>query len=185
MQTPPAPGIAPKKKSTSGCLIALAVVGGLGVLVVALAAFGLYRFSTTKEGKMVFGVIGEATKMAAEAQSAPGAAEVRALGCDQGMVMDMNKMGKIFEQLDASAPPSDQLSVMVFCQVGVFAKAPTCDAVAHTYHAAVGSHRGFAAYVTHSGGHGGEVCSSLYDADGKKVRDLPSGSAPKIPGVSK
>src|SRR5580704_7598776 len=97
----PAP---PRKKSGNGCIIALAVVGGLVGLTVLIAAIGLWRFAGSKEGKAVFGAIGEGARILAEAQAAPGAAEVRALGCQQAMVIDMERMSKLFEYFDASVP---------------------------------------------------------------------------------
>ena len=179
---PPAPQPRPKK-SGNGCLIALAVVGGLAVLLVVVVGAGIWRFAGTKEGKAMFSAIGEATKAAAEAQSAPGAAEVRALGCDQAMVVDVARMSKLFEQLDASAPRKEEYSVMVMCQVGLLGHgAPTCDEVAGAYRTAVGTLPGpFVAHVKHQG-RSGEVCSTLYDAGGKKVRDLAAGTTPRIPG---
>jgi hypothetical protein len=173
----------PQKKSGSGCLIALASVGGLVLLMVVVGGFVVYRFSQSKEGKMIFGVIGETTKIIAEAQSAPGAAEVRALGCDQGMVLDIDKTNKLFSYLDASAPPSGQFSVMVICQVGYTEdKPPSCDQVSHAYRSAVAHPaRGYIATVNKQGGH--TVCSVLYDPSGKKVRDMDAHSTPVIPAA--
>jgi hypothetical protein len=175
--------VSPNKKSSNGCLIALAVVGGLFVLVLALAGLGIWRLASTKEGKAMFGAIGEATKAAAEAQSAPGTAQVRALGCDQAMVLDMSRVSKIFEQLDASASQTSDVSVLVVCQVGaVSSGAPSCDEVARVYRDAIGaSARPFAANVKRPG-RGGEICSSVYGADGRKIRDLPPGSTPSLAG---
>ena len=154
------------------------------MLTVAVIGFGVWRFAGTKEGKAIFGAIGEGAKILAEAQSAPGAAEVRALGCDQAMVIDMDRMVKLFEHRDASAE-REAFSIMVICHIGALqGDPPSCDRVASTYHAAVGvAARPFAATVTRGGGRGGEACSSLYDAKGKKVRDLPRGSTPTVPGA--
>jgi hypothetical protein len=162
-----------RKKSGNGCLIALAVAGGLFIVTVGLIAFSVWRFAGSKEGKAVFGAIGDAARIAAEAQSAPGAAEVRALGCDQAMVIDMERMSQLLERFDASAPKGT-FSTMVLCQIGASGhEPPSCDRVAETYHAAAGVQaRTFAANVSHGGT---QVCSTLYDAQGNKVRDLPSG----------
>jgi hypothetical protein len=182
MQQPPSPQPTAKKKSSSGCLIALAIVGGLAVLVMAVVGFGVWRFASSKEGKAIIGAVGEMATIVAEAQSAPGAAEVRELGCDQAMVLDLDRMVKIFKMLDAGAP-HESYSVMVICQVGVLhGDPPSCDRVASTYRAAVNATRPFAASVTRSGSHG-EVCSILYDAKGNRVRDLPHGSTPNVPGA--
>jgi hypothetical protein len=180
MPQAPAP---PNRKSGSGCLIALGVVGGLFLLVLAVVGLGVWKLASTPQGKAMFGAIGEATKAAAEAQNAPGAAQVRALGCDQAMVLDMARVSKIFEQLDASAPQSSEFSVLVVCQVGsAGGSAPSCDEVARVYRSAAGATaRPFAANVKRPG-RGGEICSSVYDAEGRKVRDLPTGSTPHLAG---
>lgn len=174
---PPRP--APKKKSGNGCLIALAIVGGLAAVTVALIGFGLWRFANTKEGKLVFGAIGDAARLAAEAQNAPGAKEVRELGCEQAMAFDMDQMNKLMERFDASAPAEG--TKLVVCQVGVFNKTPpTCDRVAHTYLAAAGPPaRELLVTVNHTGG--ARSCSTMYDPTGKKIRDLAPGSEPHVP----
>jgi len=175
-QARPAP-----KKSGNGCIIALAVVGGLVLLTVATVAFGIYRFAGSKEGKAVFGMLGDMTKLMAEAQSAPGAEEVRALGSDQAMVLDMEKMGSVFEHLDAGVPKGGW-SVMVMCQVGVLGTPPRCDDVARTYvGAAKAPPAGLAVTVTHAASQAG-ACSALYDAKGTRLRDLAPGSTPRFPG---
>lgn len=95
--TAPAPA-APKKKSGSGCVIALAIVGGLGLLAVVGIGVGVYAFSQSKEGKAIFGTIGDMTEIMSEAQNAPGTKEVRALGCDQAMALDFEKMERVISQ---------------------------------------------------------------------------------------
>jgi hypothetical protein len=167
-----------KKKSGNGCLIALAVAGALAAVTVALIAVGIYRFAGTKEGKMISGLIGDAARLAGEAQSAPGTKEVRALGCEQAMAFGMEKMSTILGRLDASAPPSG--TTVVTCQVSVFAQPPDCDLVARTYLAAAGPPaRGLIVAVSRSGGR--NVCSSLYDPDGTKIRDMESDSTLDLP----
>jgi hypothetical protein len=180
MQQPPPPR-PPQKKSDKGCLIALAVTGGVIALVVGVGAFGIYRFSQSKEGKMVFGAIGDMTKFIAEAQNAPGTKELRGMGCGTAMAMDVDEMNRIFEHFDASIPPSKEFSMMVVCQANR-GTPPTCDDVARTYVAAAGPPaRGFAVDVTRGGGRSGTVCSTLYDPDGTRVRDLAPGSTPTVP----
>jgi hypothetical protein len=181
---PPRP--VPPKKSNRGCLIALAIVGGVGFALVLVVGFGIYHFANSKEGKMVFGTIGDVAELAAEAQHAPGTKEVAALGCDTAMAMDMDKMQRIMhDRLDASASAPSSFSRMVICQVGVFAKSPpSCDDVARTYVSAAGPPaRGFAVNVQRSGGGSKVLCSTLYDSAGTKVKDLAPGSTPAVPGA--
>jgi hypothetical protein len=186
MQPPIPPRPVPPKKSNRGCFIALAIVGGIGVVVVAVSAFGIYRFANSKEGKMVFGTIGDVAELAAEAQHAPGTKEVAALGCDTAMAMDMDKMTSIMhDRLDASAAVPTKFSMLVVCQVGMFAKSPpSCDDVARTYVGAAGPPaRGFAVNVQRGGGRANTLCSTLYDPAGTKVKDLAPGATPAVPGA--
>jgi hypothetical protein len=188
MQQPPPPAPPPRplpKRSNRGCFIALAIVGGLGVLVLAVAGFGIYRFANSSEGKAVFGTVGDMVELATEAQHAPGAKEVAALGCDTAMAMDMDKMQRIMhDRFDASATVSSKFSVLVVCQVGMFAKSPpSCDDVATTYVGAAGPPaRGFAVNVQRGGGRANTLCSTLYDPSGTKVKDLAPGATPAVPG---
>ena len=186
MQQPPPPRPPVQKRSNRGCFIALAIVAGVGLLVVGAGAFGIYRFAHSTQGKQVFGTIGDMAQLAAEAQHAPGTKEVAALGCDTAMAMDMDRMQSIMhERFDASAAAPSKFSMMVICQVGMFAKSsPTCDNVARAYVAAAGPPaRGFAVNVQRSGGGASPLCSTLYDSSGTKVKDLAPGSTPTVPGA--
>jgi hypothetical protein len=185
MQQPYPPYAPPlRKKSNRGCFIALAVVGGIGFVVVGAAGVGIYLFAHSTQGKQVLGTIGDMAELAVDAQHAPGAKEVAALGCDTAMAMDMDKMQRIMkERFDASASTLPAFSVMVVCQVGMLGKAPSCEDVASTYLAAAGPPaRGFVASVQR-GGHSQPLCSTLYDPAGTKVKDLAPGSTPAIPGA--
>jgi hypothetical protein len=170
------------KKSDKGCLIALAAVGGGMALILAIAAFGIWRFSQSPQGKAVFGAIGDMSEMITEAQKAPGTKEVRGLGCQQAMAMDMDKMTRILNRFDAGGGPPATFSKMVVCQVGLLGTPPTCDEVARTYLDAAGPpDRGFAVSVQKGTGKAQTVCSTLYEPDGTKVRDLAPGATPSIP----
>src|SRR5580658_5227949 len=98
MQQPLPPRPAPPKKSNRGCFVALAIVGGIGLVLVAVVAIVVYRFANSKEGKMVLGTIGDMAELVTEAQHAPGTKEVTALGCDTAMAMDMDKMQSIMHE---------------------------------------------------------------------------------------
>lgn len=167
-----------RKKSGNGCVIALLVVASIILVGSAAIAFGIYKVATSKEGKAVLGVMGEAV----EAQNAPGTEEVRALGCDQAMAMDIDKLGKMFQALDAGAPPRDVFSTMVICQVGVFdkAKAPSCDDVARVYRPAGHPKRPFMVMVQTQGDRKAS-CTAVYDVDGHKISDVDAGAAPVMP----
>jgi hypothetical protein len=182
---PPPPPRSPPRRSNRGCVIALAVVGGVGTLVVGGAAFGIYRFAHSEQGKMLVGTVGDVAGLALDAQHAPGAKEVAALGCDSAMAMDMDRMQRILhERMDASASPPAAFSVMVVCQVGMFGKAPACEDVARTYLAAAGPPaRGFVVSVQRGAGRARPICAALYDSGGTLVKDMSAAGAPAIPGA--
>jgi hypothetical protein len=121
---PPGPPPPPQKKGMSGCLIAALVVGGLVLL-------GIIAFIV-----VVVVIAKKAVGIAQEGMNAPGSAEVRALGCDVGMVTDLSKVGSMFG-LDAGAFQGST-QVMVICQMASPQKtAPTCKEVAQAYMKAV------------------------------------------------
>jgi hypothetical protein len=158
----------PTPKKGHGCLIALAIVGGLIALGVLAIVIGGYAFIHSDSGKKVVGAIASGAQMAAEAQNAPGAAELRGIGCDQAMVMDMKKfqeLGSAFVDGGTQPPSKLPISVTVVCQ-SHRGNAPSCDQVAATYVEAVGHASGkFSAQVSISGAN---ACSALYSPEGAK-----------------
>jgi hypothetical protein len=166
---PRGPLPAPKKKGSSGCLIALAIVGGLLILIVGIAAYGVYRVSQSPEGRKVFGAIREVQRTAVDAATAPGTAELRRLGCQQAMVMDLNNMVKLFAG-DAGLPAGTEEGPMLLvnCQLGLLAKSIPCGEVARTYVAAVGSAKGpFQVHVTAPAK--GPQCVECFDQTGQPM----------------
>jgi len=160
---PPAP-----RKSGRGCLIALAVVGGLVLLASIGIGIGVYLFASSPTGKSAFKIVGEGTRIATEGMKAPGAAEVRKLGCEQAMVINMKDFAVLFAEIadaDVSTIPDE---LIVTCQVGRFKTTPTCDAVASTYVKAVGkAPQNFVTSVTPQGGK--SVCQNEYDPTGTLI----------------
>jgi hypothetical protein len=167
------PAQPPKKKKGNGCLIALAITGGVVLVGGILVGTCAYKAATSKEGRQIIGAMGETAKIMEEAQKAPGAKELRASGCATAMVMDMERMAGAFSGLvDGGIPPpkDKDVKVMIMCQVGVFGSAPTCDAVAKTYLSAVGGTASgrFTAQVTQQGNNRPK-CSKTFDASGAPI----------------
>ena len=126
----------PPKKGMSGCIIALLVLAGVVVIGVALVAFGAWRVYSSPEGQKLAKVVGDSAKLAEEARSAPGTAELRKSGCQEAMVMDTARMEALVRDFaDASAPKRAPGSPdkLVVCQVGSLGKTPACDSVARTF----------------------------------------------------
>jgi hypothetical protein len=161
----------PKKKGMStGCIIAIVAVllffGGIGAVVLAIG----FAVSQDKDVQNVVGAIGDAAKIAADAQNAPGTAELRALGCEQALAIDPVKMLKIADRfVDAgSAPPSatpPDVTMMVMCQVGTFGVPPACDDAARAYVRGA-SPRGKFMLSVQRGSNKSTQCSGMYSASG-------------------
>src|SRR5687767_13485706 len=99
LSTPPSAPPTPPKKSNRGCLIAFLVAAGLVTLLVAAGAVVAYRFAQSPEGQEAMALLKETTSMAADAMKAPGTKELRELGCDTALVMDMARLGAFAKQM--------------------------------------------------------------------------------------
>src|SRR5947209_2544858 len=89
---PPAGERAPAQKKMSGCVLALLIAGGLLALTCLIGGAVAWRATQSETGKKLFSVMGKGIEMAQKGMNAPGAAELRAAGCPQAMVLDMSTM---------------------------------------------------------------------------------------------
>jgi hypothetical protein len=177
-QPPMGPLPPPKKKGIStGCIIAIVMVllffGGIGAVVLVIG----YTVSQDKDVQNVFGAIGDATKIVAEAQTAPGTAELRGLGCEQAMALDPAKMAKIADRFtDAGvAPPSTaNFDRIVMCQVSAFGTAPSCDDAARAYVRGASPSNNFMLSVQEANKH--RSCGGIYSPAGALL--TPMGAKP-------
>lgn len=170
----------PNPKKGRGCVIILAIVMGLFTLVVVGSAIVLGLFATSDAGKGTFKAISDGTKVAAKGLKAPGTPELRALGCEQAMVVPMKDFAPVLADLDAAGADAVPNELLVTCQVGAFGTIPTCDKVASTYVNAVGRADGdFYVTVTRQGS-GHPECEQTYDANGAAIGLFdPSKKKPK------
>jgi hypothetical protein len=169
----PPMGPPPKKKGVpTGCLVAIvAVLLFFGTIAAAVFFIG-YKVSQDKDVQNVFGAIGDATKIMAEAQAAPGTAELRALGCEQAMALDPVKLMKIADRFtDAgTAPPAtpSDVHMMVMCQVGAFGTPPACDDAARAYVRGASPSGKFMVSVQ-QGSSKNKQCTGIYSPSGTLV----------------
>jgi hypothetical protein len=89
-------------KERSGCLVALYVVLGLGVLLIVIAGIGSWLFLRSEEGQRVLEAARQGVEWAEDAAQAPGTAELRESGCETAMVTR-------FGQIDAGPLPARRL----------------------------------------------------------------------------
>jgi hypothetical protein len=174
----------PPKKSGSGCWIALAVVGFLFVAGVAVVGFVVWRISQDPDVKKVVGVVKEGAKLISDAQNAPGTKELRAAGCEQAMVFDVDQLMNLAKEFDAGTAdrPKDVPGWLVVCNVKRGSDV-SCDDLAEEYVDAAETEDGFAVMVNEQGKNQ-PGCSNRYDENGKKLGSFAGGSIPVPTGAT-
>lgn len=171
MPYPPPMHVAPPpKKGGNGCLIALAVVGSLALLGAIAGGIGIYLVATSDVAKTTFKVLGEGTKIVEKGLKAPGTTEIRGLGCEQAMVIDMKDFAVLMSDiLDAGPDAAMPEGLMVTCQLRGGARAPSCDDVASTYVSAVGVASSQFVVSVQRQGNNNPICQSTYDETGTLI----------------
>ena len=161
----------PAKKGPSGCLIALAILGGLVVLGIAAIAFGLWRFSKTEDGKALVDGVQKGYAASVEAQSAPGTNELRTMGCATAAVFDNAKLAKTWSYGDGGLKTTTQrdLRRTVVCGTSFTTDPPPCDQVAATYVRAVGPVPEGFVVVTSKAGHTTPICQASFSPDATRL----------------
>jgi hypothetical protein len=177
---PPAPR--PKKK-TSTLTIVLAVIGGGLMLLFLGLGIAAYLLLSSPEGRAIAGVVGEAVKISSKAQKAPGTKELRAMGCKQAMVMDLDDLGKMMSFLDAGTPSGESapFGEMVVCSVNPWGTPPKCEDIAARYVSTVGTRSKPFVVNVQQAGKGKAECTLLYDGDGKLLENFDARTAPVPP----
>jgi hypothetical protein len=163
------------RTSGSGCLIALGIVAAVLLLLAVIVGVVIYRAASSPEGRKVLGMVRDGARVVGEATTAPGTKELRGIGCEAAMVMDLQAMMRVFGADGGTPAAGEQLDRFVICSVGMVAKAPTCDQVAETYVGAVGQGKGSFQAMVQRQGRNRPACATCYDAAGAK-RKCPSGS---------
>ncbi len=163
----PLPPTSPKKKGLSGCVIALLVLGALVLVTCLVGGIAAWRVSQSEEGKKVFSAIGKGVELAEKGMNAPGAAELRAAGCPQAIVLEGDDvMGVVDIFLDGGTRPSSaKLDTMVMCQGQLFDELPDCGELATTYAAAAHPTRPFTVSVRRQG-NSKPICQQKYGPGG-------------------
>ncbi|CAN5546243.1 hypothetical protein BH09MYX1_BH09MYX1_16470 [soil metagenome] len=166
---PPAyPAAPPPKKGMSRCLLAPIISGGIlavGAIAVGVAA---YAFATSDIGQTTIKVIGATKRLADKGMNAPGTPQIRALVCDQAMVLDMHDFDELMDAFDAGTGDAGHADgLMIMCQVSATHPAPSCDTIASTYVSAVGvAASEFVVTVQQQNGGNRPICRSTYTPAG-------------------
>lgn len=161
----PEPFDAPKKRS--GFRVFLYVLLALMGLLFLTCGAGVYFFTQTDQGKKIMEAVGDTQAAVEAAMKAPGTDELRALGCDTAMVMQLSDFAKMLEAItpEDTLPQEPADTLMVICQLGLLGgDPPTCQAVAETYAAAAAPTIPFLVNVSKQGGT--SICDAPFTADG-------------------
>lgn len=166
--------MAPKKKM-SGCVIALLVVGALAGLVCIGSGIAVWMAARSEAGKKLISAVDQGVKLAEGGVNAPGAAELRAAGCPQALVMDMKAAMAIADTFVDGGLENDAeldyLSVSCSAPAGSTVKLPSCDELAPVYAKAAPSERSFVIEVRRQGSQKPD-CNKQYSGEGEYVRDM-------------
>jgi hypothetical protein len=156
---------------TRGSVLALGIGSGALVLAVIVGAVLLLRAYSGGPG----GTVTAATSpdpgatAAAEGMSAKGTAELRELGCEHALVVDMARVLGSASRIEPGEP-----RWMVTCDVGTGeSPPPTCERVATAYFAAVGTVEGNVCVRVSRAGASQPSCSRLYAPSGANLGMFP------------
>jgi hypothetical protein len=120
-------------------LIALAAGGAVATLVIIGGFYALVRWLSGDSREAHPAPLSPAAELASAGMNAPGTNELRQLGCDPAVVLDMARLLG-----DAAAINPGEPGYVVTCVVGAApsAPAPTCEQAAGIYFAALGGSAG-------------------------------------------
>ena len=155
-----------------GGLLAIAA-GGAGAVVVVLVAVVLVARSCGDPGPSALhsgnGGANAHAGVADEGMHAPGTAELRQLGCEHAIVVDMSKLLG-----DASRARPGEPRYMVTCDVPAAAEPPTCERAASVYFQASGVMAdGNVGIRVLREGSSAPACSRLYAPNGADLGVFP------------
>jgi hypothetical protein len=155
---------------TRGSVLALGIGSGALVLAVVLGGVLLLRACSHGSGAgATAAAVDRGASAATEGMSAKGTTEMRQLGCEQALVVDMARVLGGAGRIEPGEP-----RWMVTCDVGAGgASAPTCERVASVYFGAVGAPEGNVCVRVSSTGASKPTCSRLYAPNGADLGTFP------------
>lgn len=170
--TPPPASSAAKTVSpaTRGCIIALLVVGVLGLVCVVGSAIVGVRAASSEQGKKVLGAMSKGMSLVNKGINAPGIPEVRAAGCPEAMALDLHEMSEIIDSFVDGGLKEGPEGVMVLCQG--LGELPDCGTLAQAYASAKGRPPGDFMVTVKTKHQKKELCARRYSEDGEDLGAL-------------
>jgi hypothetical protein len=144
-------------------LIALAGAGGAVAIGVIVGAVLAVRALTRDSDRATLGPPSDGAEVARAGMQAPGTNELRQIGCDPAIVIDLERLLR-----DAAAVREGEPRYIVTCDV-TRADPPTCGRAAETYFAALGGMaQGNVNVRISRPGSTAPLCSRLYAPSGRE-----------------
>ena len=169
------PNQPPVKSPVSPVLIILL---GLTFLIAAFIVGGIIFYKNCESCQKAVAGIADGTTAIVQGMNAPGTAEMRALGCDQAMAIEMEVFQKMFAPLTGEEQifDNDMLSMkMLMCKKETFAAptGPECADVIRAFASGAGEQARNDALVVVQGRSGNSnYCQGIYALDGTLIEDL-------------
>lgn len=165
----------PKKAPVSPILI---IFLGLTLLIAAIIVGGIVFYKNCEPCQKAVAGITEGGAAIVQGMSAPGTAEMHALGCDQAMVVKMEVFQNMFAPLAGEEKifDDDMLSMnMLLCKKESFTAptGPECGEVIRAWARGAGEQTRNEALVVVQGRSGNNrYCQGIYALDGTLVQDM-------------
>jgi hypothetical protein len=165
---PTGPPVAPAKKATSrGCFVALLVAGGFAGLCCLVGGLILWRASKDPDLQNVIGALGKSAELVMKGGKAPGAAELRAAGCEQALVLPYGEMMALASSfVDAGGLEDAAVGLAITCTVKSDVGAPPCERLAKVFVKAAAPTQAFMLSVQ-SMAESKSLCDGTFDASGE------------------
>ncbi len=172
------PQPAKKKGCSTGCWIAIAIVGVLIVIVGGVAAYIAYAVSQDPQVKKALAVIGDGLEIYNDAKDADGVDELDEVGCKDPLIFDIGKLFDFAEKHGEEEFDRPKLKVKKLVICNTKKKKLSCEDVAEEYVDAASPKKGFAVIINYSDQ---SQCSETFDKKGESQGEFASGSVPIPP----
>lgn len=172
----PMHGAPPQKKGCStGCWIAIAIVGALVLIVGGVVGYGAWTVYNDPDVKKALGVIGDGLDIYNDAKDADGVKELGKAGCNEPLVFNVKKLFDFAEKHSKEDfdRPDLKIDRLVLCNTKK--KSLTCADLAEEYVDAASPKKGFGVIINYPDS---TQCSEQFDKKGKSEGKFASDSVP-------
>ena len=156
----------------TGCMIGLGILLVCGLICGGVFGYMAYRVSENPEARKAFRAMGAGYDLFKEMHNAPGAQELRDLGCNEAVIFEKDRINEIATMMDENADTLEWDSVACIMHQDEPPAGLTCEKVAQTYGGVAKDQAQFMVSIMVQSSADGELCSGIYDSSGSLVRAL-------------